>query len=95
MDIATQPKPQERRVFQVKHKRVIKLKNWWLHVSHVYGQDIINNNKYTRSARSKDLEGKNLSALDFRHGDTIDTPAVTYILIGSRRRKFSDDVVAS
>jgi len=95
MDIATQPKPQERRVFQVKHKRIIKLKNWWINDAHVYGQDINNNNKYIRSARSKDLEGKNLSALDFQHGDTIDTHAVTYILIGSRRRKFSDDVVAS
>lgn len=91
MDIATQPKPQERKVFQVRHKPVVKLKNWWIHGAHLYGQDINNNNKQMRSARSKDLEGKNLTAMDFRHGDTIDTHAVTYVLIGSRRRKFSED----
>lgn len=70
-------------------KKTIRIKSWWMAGGHVYGQDIDNNNKYVRSARAKEIEKADV--LDYRHGDTVETFAVTYVLIGARRRKFSDD----
>ena len=72
-------------------KQTIRLKNWWLTGGHIYGQNIDDQNKQVRSARSKELLDPTNDLDSYCAGDIISTHAVNYLLIGLKRRKFSDD----
>lgn len=70
-------------------KKTIRLRNWWVADNHVYGQDMDDNNKQVRSARIRNF--KHDEADYYQSGDVIDTFYVNYVLVGPKRRKFSDD----
>ena len=70
-------------------KPTIRLKNWHISGAHVYGQDMDDNNKQVRSARIRNFRPE--EADYYRSGDIIDTSHVNYVLVGLKRRKFSDD----
>lgn len=70
---------------------MVRLNNWWIKDGHIYGKNLDRNGEYTRSPRSRELEDPTNDPSRYMAGDIISTFSANYLLVGPRRRKFSDD----